>query len=195
MKVAQKMLQARYHCPFNVIQAGSTPSTASDASQLFATAIRLVCMADIIAGTIFGQTTIFESWSFELCIYLHRPSSMSIEAWLTLESQLYGSTAFNTLHPLINSNFRVKEEEKQLLIPIRDRTWVATIGEGPPPSRRSKIRVSGRAAANFVRYDLVASVDTSSSRTCSALDCGFVSSIGDIIERGEIAPEGLDATE
>ena len=71
--------------------------------------------------------------------------------------------------------------------------WVATTGEGLSPSSRSKIRVRGRAAANFVRYDLVDSVDTSSSRTCSALGCEFVSSMGDIIERGEIEPEGLDA--
>jgi hypothetical protein len=120
---------------------------------------------------------------------------MSIEARLTLESQQYGSTAFNTLHPLINSNFLVKEEEKLLLMLISERTWVATIGEGRSPSSRSKIRVRGRAAANFVRYDLVDSVDTSSSRTCSALVCGFVSSIGDIIERGEIEPESLDAEE
>jgi len=149
-------------------------------------------MADNIAGTILGQTTVFESWVFEFLVCL-RPNSTSNEAWFTLGSQQYGSKVFNTLHPLISSNFRVKEEEKLMLIPIRERTWVAIMGKGLSPSSRSKMRVSGRAAANWTWYDLVDNMETSSSSTCSALAYEFVSSMRDTIERGEPEPGPLDA--
>lgn len=99
---------------------------------------------------------------------------MSNAAWLTLGSQQYGRTVFRTLQPLISSNLRLKDGDMVLLMPMRVRIWVATLGEGLSLSSKRQIRVKGRAAENLVWNDGTDTVEINISRTCSAFSCGFV---------------------
>lgn len=63
------------------------PSGASEISQLFATDVSPVCIADNIAGTMLGQTMTFGSCDVDFFMWGKRPSIMSNAASFTLGSQ------------------------------------------------------------------------------------------------------------
>ena len=79
----------------------------------------------------------------------NRPKSKSKAALLICGSHTDGNTVFNTNHPLINSNLRLKEDDSWMLSPMKFNIWVATTEEGRSPRRSRQIRATGNAEANL----------------------------------------------
>jgi hypothetical protein len=136
---------------------------------------------------IVGMMCVHHFSSFPLCIVsscpdftlpANRPVSTPNAALCTLASQLAGITTFNALHPLTNSNLRMNDEERPILMPIRFNICSLMVGVGFSPRSKRHMRVRGRTVVNLEWYLGITRSDVNATRTCSAFPRVSLKSVG-----------------